>query len=362
MGIKPKAVIGHSLGEYAALQISGVLSISDAIFLVGHRARLLENLCKMNTHAMLAVNRPPTILGAIPATISAGVEVACLNGPGDTVFSAEQGIIDQLQVYLSSQGARCTKLDLPYAFHSQQVDPILDELETVARAVNMEPPQITYISSLKGKPLQPSDIVDSTYIRQHCRQSVAFSTALENARSDNIIDQSTVYLEIGPHPICTGMIKASLGSGISTFPTLRRKEDPWKIILDSLASLHDIGFVINWSEYHRDVEGSCHLLTLPSYAFDNKNYWIPYRNGWTLRKGDPASTVEVGETKQVQQAPKRLSASVHRVAQEDYNLPEPSIRFESDLYSPELHEAISGHRVNGSALCPSVSFPRPTTL
>ncbi|KFY43370.1 hypothetical protein V494_02019 [Pseudogymnoascus sp. VKM F-4513 (FW-928)] len=353
LGIKPKAVIGHSLGEYAALQISGVLSISDAIFLVGHRAKLLQNLCKMNTHAMLAVNRPPTILDAAPASISAGVEVACLNSPGDTVFAAEKGIIDQLQVYLSSQGARYTKLDLPYAFHSQQVNPILDELETVARSVNMGPPKITYISSLNGKPLQSSDTVDAIYIRQHCRQSVAFSTALENARSDNIIDQSTVYLEIGPHPICTGMIKASLGSDTSTFPTLRRKEDPWKVILGTLASLHDMGFAINWSEYHRDIEGSCHLLTLPSYAFDNKNYWIPYRNNWTLRKGDPASTVEVRETKQVQQAPKRLSASVHRVAREDYSLPEPSITFESDLYSPELHEAISGHRVNGSALCPS---------
>lgn len=151
-GVRPKVVIGHSLGEYAALQVSGVLSISDAIFLVGYRARLLENLCEMHTHAMLAVNQPPSILEAVPSTISSHVEIACLNSPMDTVFAAEQDIIDQLQAHLSARNVLCTKLQLPYAFHSQQVVPILDKLEEAASSVGMAATQITLISSLAGKP------------------------------------------------------------------------------------------------------------------------------------------------------------------------------------------------------------------
>lgn len=148
------------------------------------------------------------------------------------------------------------------------------------------------------------------------------------------------------------MIKASLGGGISTFPTLRRNEKPWKVILESLTSLHDMGFSINWAEYHRDFEESCHLLTLPSYAFDNKNYWVSYRNDWTLRKGDPLPTVNAGG--EARAATEKLSASVHRIFEENYDCSEPTVTYESDLCCSELHSAICGHRVNGSALCPSV--------
>ncbi|KAI9930675.1 hypothetical protein MW887_011430 [Aspergillus wentii] len=146
------------------------------------------------------------------------------------------------------------------------------------------------------------------------------------------------------------MIRGILGDGPLRLATLRRKENPWKVIVSSLAFLHDQGFAINWSEYHRDFNHTHRLLTLPSYCFDNKNYWMEYRNNWTLRKGDAVSTT--GPVSQDQE-PKKLSSSVHRVVEQHYDEPEPIVVFETELWDSQLHSAVSGHRVNGAALCPS---------
>ncbi|KAL2846353.1 melanin synthase [Aspergillus pseudoustus] len=356
LGIKPSAVIGHSLGEYAALQVSGVLSISDTIYLVGYRARLLESRCEMHSHAMLAVAADEaTTLGSIPSELNASVEVACANGPRETVLAAPGASIDEAAAYLAARNIRATKLRVPYAFHSAQVDPILQSLEEVAKVVNMGTPQIPIISPLASRVLREGEQIDARYLRDHCRQPVRFSAALQNAKDSGLVLDSTVFIEIGPHPICSGMVRSILGEGApqTLLATLKRKENPWKILVGTLAALHDLGFNVNWSEYHRDFEASCRLLTLPAYAFDNKNYWIEYRNDWTLRKGEPALQVTGSKEAEATPAPKQLSHSVHRVVSENYDRESPVAVFETDLSAPHIHAAIGGHRVNGSALCPS---------
>lgn len=350
-GINPTAVIGHSLGEYAALQVSGVLSVSDMIYLVGSRAQQLEGLCNMHSHAMLAVRDSAAILHTVPQDLSARVEVACVNGPQDTVIAGPIEAIDELGIFLESRKIRSKKLVVPYAFHSAQVDPILDGFERLASQVDMQARRIPILSSLRGRMLGAADQINARYLREHCRQPVQFADALQNGRQEQVIQASTVFMEIGPHPICSSMIGRVLGNQTQTLPTLRQNESPWSVLASSLASLHDLGFGVNWADYHRDLEGGCRLLNLPAYRFDNKNYWIDYKNDWTLRKGDPAPTANKKEP-----APAaRLSASVHRVVEEQYNGPNPVVIFETDLGSSEIHAAIRGHCVNNSGLCPAVS-------
>lgn len=353
-GVKPAAVIGHSLGEYAALQLSGVLSISDVIFLVGYRARLLETKCELHSHSMLAVAGSPSVLQSVPSDISSRVEIACVNSPSEIVLASDKHVIDQLESHFVACGLRCTKLPVPFAFHSAQVDPILDDLEEVASVTSIEAPQIPIISSLFGRILGPKDQIDAHYLRRHCRETVQFSDAVANARDTGLINDSTVFIEIGPHPVCSGMLRSILGSNVQALPTLRRKESPWKVIVSSLASLHDMGSTINWFEYHRDFEKTCRLLTLPSYAFDNKNYWIEYRNDWTLHKSDPLLASDVPN--EIRQSPKRVSASVHRVVVERYGASDAVAIFETDLSDTAIYSAITGHRVNKATLCPSVSL------
>ncbi|KAJ6076887.1 hypothetical protein N7499_008868 [Penicillium canescens] len=350
-GVKPTAVIGHSLGEYAALQVAGVLSISDAIFLVGHRARLLETHCQPYTHSMLAVSESSAVVGEVLSTFPEEVEFACSNSPRETVFAGRREVIEKLEVHLSGAKIRYTKLQVPFAFHTAQVDPILDNLEEVAKAINFGAPQITILSSYFGRPLAAEERIDANYIRQHCRHTVQFANAVQSAQDQGLVNEASVFIEIGPHPICLGMIQGVLGDAHLKVPTLKRKEKPWKVIVSGLASLHDQGFSINWSEYHRDFDHTHRLLSLPSYAFDNKRYWQEYRNDWTLGKGDALPTIQPSD--RVELSAKKLTSSVHRVVEENYNGSNPIAVFETDLWDSQIYAAVSGHRVNGSALCPS---------
>lgn len=92
------------------------------------------------------------------------------------------------------------------------------------------------------------------------------------AQDRGLVTEAWVIIEIGPHSIYLGMIRDVLGDPHLKLPTLRRKDGPWKVIARGLASLHDQGFSINWSEYHRDFDHTHRLPTLPAYAFDNKRY------------------------------------------------------------------------------------------
>lgn len=357
-GVKPSAVVGHSLGEYAALQVAGVLSVSDMILLVGARARLLESKCERNTHSMLAVAAPASsVTSSVGQESLDGVDLACANTPRECVYAGEKAAIERLAHKLSEAGIRSTQLRVPYAFHSAQVDGILDDFGKIASVVNMGVPHTTVISPTSGTVLQAGDKLGSDYLLKHCRQTVQFEQAIKQSCAAGIITDETAVIEIGPHPICSGMVRSTLGGDAQTLlPTLNRKERPWNVIVGSLAALHDAGLTVNWSEYQRDFETACRLILLPSYAFDNKNYWIEYRNNWTLRKGEPAGTAVAAAAaiKSESSRSRRISSSVHRVvAEEDYDAAQPEVVFETDLSDLDMHTAVSGHRVNGSALCPS---------
>ncbi|KAI4285252.1 MAG: hypothetical protein L6R38_000789 [Xanthoria sp. 2 TBL-2021] len=140
-GVGPDVVLGHSLGEYAALNAAGVLSISDPIFLVGHRAKLLEERCTVGSQAMLASKSSAKVVSDMIATLS-GISIACINGPQETVLSGTTTDIDVAANTLSIQGVKSKKLNLQYAFHSSQIDVILDDFEKVASVANFHKPKI----------------------------------------------------------------------------------------------------------------------------------------------------------------------------------------------------------------------------
>lgn len=127
--MEPSVVIGHSLGEYATLQVAGVLSVLDTIILVGMRAELMVSRCVVGSHAMLAVRASFSPVESLIAHIN--VERTCLNAPEELVFSGTVDCIDQLKDLLTSEGFKTTKLNVPFAFHSAQVDPILEDFQVL---------------------------------------------------------------------------------------------------------------------------------------------------------------------------------------------------------------------------------------
>ena len=346
-GITPTVVIGHSLGEYAALNVAGVLSASDTIYLTGKRAQLLQSQCSTGTHTMLAVKAS---LSSMTAYVDGRTsEIACINAPEDTVISGTNTQIDILSDNLTAHGIKSMKLKVPFAFHSAQVQPILDDFEAAALGVTFNKPSIPIISPLLAELITEAGTFSPAYLSRHCREAVDFLGGIKAAKHMKVITDNTMWVEIGSHPVCSGMIKATIGPKVVTLPSLRRDEDTWKILTGSLASLHAAGAEIQWSEYHRDFNASHEVLQLPAYCWDYKNHWIQYVHDWCLTKGMPPSLTlpEVVTS--------RLStSSVQRVIEEHVEKTKATIVVESDISVPHLNATFQGHKVNGAALCCSV--------
>jgi iterative type I PKS product template protein len=348
-GIKPSVVIGHSLGEYAALEAAGVLSVSDTIYLVGKRAALLEEMCTAGTHAMLAVRSPLAALQEVVANSQGKIEVACINGLADTVLSGTMPDIDAVADKLAGQGQKCTKLKLPFAFHSSQVDAILPAFERLATAVTYHAPKVPVISPLLSDIINEGGVIDGVYLSRHCRKTVDYVGGLSSAMARGTISNTSVWVEVGGHPLCASMIKSTLAA--PTLATMRRDEDPWKVISTSMSALYTAGVQLNWTAFHKESE-TLSVLNIPTYGFDEKVYWLQYTGDWTLTKNTPAAA----PAKAIAEAPKprsQLTSSVQYILSEKIDGKKATVVAETDIGDPHIHKVIAGHLINGGGLCPS---------
>ena len=359
LGVKPDVVMGHSLGEYAAMHIAGVITASDTIFMVGRRAQMLEEKCKINSHSMMAVRASlqqiAEGLGGKPYTI------ACVNGPLDTVLSGTKEYMDEVAVLLEAAGYRCFKLDVAFAFHSEQTDPILDEFEAISKTgVVFQEPKLPVISPLLGKVVFDSKTLNANYVRRATREPVDFLSALENARKISTISDETIWIEIGPHPVCTNFVKTTIPSTKLAIPSIRRGDDNWKTMAESMAALHLAGFGVSWNEFHRPFERRLRLLDLPTYAWNDKNYWMQYNGDWCLTKGNTFYDAEK-EAARIKATPRTLPAreilttTVQQIIDETFSGFAGTVVMQSDLMQADLLAAAHGHSMNNCGVVTSVS-------
>lgn len=178
LGILPDIVVGHSLGEYAAMHAAGVITASDAIFMVGRRAQLLQDKCTIGSHTMMAVRAS---LPQIKQSLERKPTVACINGPADTVLSGTKEEMAGTKILLEAVGYRCINLDVAFAFHSEQTDPILDEFDAVAKGVVFQEPNVPLISPLLGRVVCDEKSLNANYVRRATRETVDFLAALGDA-------------------------------------------------------------------------------------------------------------------------------------------------------------------------------------
>jgi iterative type I PKS product template protein len=353
-GVKYTVVVGHSLGEYAALYASGVLSASDALYLVGRRATLLEASCTRGTHSMLAVNASAETLRKMLGERFNLLEITCRNGPVDIVLGGPDSQVKDIKEYLDSQGVQCTILAIPYAFHSSQVEPLLDSFEEAAAGVVYCDPTCPLASPLLGSVIRDSGIIGPEYLRRHARETVDFHKAVEAIDKEDLCDKDTVWLELGPSAVCLKMIKSILGPQSEGACVLKAREDPWTTACRALSLLYTRGLALSWSEYHRDFEAGQQLLHLPSYAFEETNYYIEYKGDWALRKGDDLANAPTTLSVPARSGPG--TSSVQRLISRDIVGGKSVMVFETDLSDPALHHMIAGHVMNGVALCPAGVF------
>lgn len=355
-GVKPSAVVGHSLGEYAALNVAGVLSDSDTVYLVGRRAQHLQNFCEPNSHAMLAVAASVSELANVNGTASR-FEIACVNGPKETVLAGTAAQVADWRQLLTAAGIRNTHLRVPYAFHSSQIEPILPAYVSDAKGVVFHKPQLPVLSPLEGKVITESQVFGPAYVGRHAREPVQMMKCLEAAFSDGTLPSNGAFaIEFGPHPVVSGMIKATLGSAVTVLPTLRRKANPWEVLTTSLCSLYAAGSPVVWDGYFSDLPSARRVVELPAYTWDMKSHWIPYRNDWTLTKGD----IPIGRSTKTSMTAAPLdqkplptieSSSIHNVLEESVTSAGLKISVDCDVSRDDINPFIRSHTVEGYSLC-----------
>ncbi|ASC74060.1 Polyketide synthase [Halomicronema hongdechloris C2206] len=277
-GIRPAAVMGHSVGEYVAACVAGVYSLEAGLKLIARRAQLMQSLPQTGTMAVVFAD-PDTVEAAL-AQLSEGaaayqqgaeqrISLAALNGPGNTVIAGHQQAVARVLEVLASQGVDAKPLQVSHAFHSPLMEPILDAFQHEASQIAYQPPQIPLVSNVTGCLLALGEVPDAGYWRRHTRHPVRFAEAMANLHQAG----HQWFLEIGPQPVLLGMGQRCLPTQAATWlPSLRRGHDDWDI-LHSLAQLYVGGNPVDWQGFDHPYPRR-RRAGLPTYPFQRQRYWF----------------------------------------------------------------------------------------
>jgi len=350
LGVKPSVVIGHSLGEYAALNAAGVFSDSDTVFLVGTRATLLETKLTSHTHGMLSVRASHE--NVLKAADGISFEVACINGPEEIVVGSSVADLEDLAAVLGKVGYRTVKLNVPHAYHTSQMDILANDFVKLTSAVVCKPPRIPVISPLYSKVLTAN--IDVGYLAKATRETVDYVGGLSAAWASDVLTTSNIWIEIGHHPCCVSFITKTLSETRLAIPTLHRDQNNWTTLGKAVTTLYNAGLSIDWIEYSLPFEKALRLVDTPTYSWNSKNYWIQYSGDWNLTKGQALSDSIF--TKAMTQTVKGFrTTSIHEIRSETYTPSIAKLVTESDMTDPELKEVIEGHAMNNYGVASSVS-------
>jgi acyl transferase domain-containing protein len=266
-GISPQAMIGHSIGEYVAACLAGVMSLEDALTLVAMRGRFMQQL---PSGSMLSIPLPEA---EVKTLLNENLSLAASNAPSSCVVSGNHAAIDVLYEQLIAQGIQCRRLHTSHAFHSQMMTPILEPFIQEVKKVKLNPPQIPFISNVTGTWITTEEATDAHYWAKHLRQTVCFSAGITQL----LQEPNRILLEVGPgRTLCT-LVKqhSSLLTDQVVLSSLRhpQEEQPdTAFLLNTLGRLWLAGVNINWSDFY--AEERRHRVPLPTYPFERQRYWI----------------------------------------------------------------------------------------
>ncbi|BCR97118.1 non-reducing polyketide synthase encA [Aspergillus luchuensis] len=354
LGVKPDVVIGASLGEYAALHAAGVLSASDAIFLVGRRALLLQELCTIGTHGMVTVRASvDEICECLPHRKE--YEVACINAQRNVTIAGPVEHMDDIQASLESNGYSTTKLNVPFAFHSAHVEPILRRFGEISRTVTFHSPKASVLSPLLADNVTSRDILADSYLERATRAPVRFAAALERAQEMGIIHSNTAFIEIGVHQTYSNAVRATVRDMTCMVPSMRSDQSNWSTFAASMSALHEVGVEIDWNEWYRPFEPNLRLLTLPSYQWDMKKHWIQYNGNWLLLKDKGLKTQDGGALAPVTSA--FQTPLLHQILEESSSENGHTVLMQSNIMEDQLLKIISGHKMCGRPVMSVFAYP-----
>lgn len=264
-GVRPAAVIGHSVGEIAALHVSGALSLDEAARIVVLRGEAMQ--AATGSGAMAAVGLTPAEALEVAAAYPGRLDLAAVNAPRSTVLSGEPKALGDALAMLSERGVTVRPMQVDYAFHSTQMAKLAQRFGEDLGAIDSKRPATPVFSTLTGAALDAA--VDASHFARAVREPVLFADAVAALRRKGV----DAMLEIGPHPALAAAISEALDfdppRAIAT--SLRRGRDEAETIRAALAVLYGIGLDPNW-ESVQPGEGS--IVSLPAYPWHRRRLWV----------------------------------------------------------------------------------------
>ncbi|TRM61572.1 hypothetical protein BD626DRAFT_570776 [Schizophyllum amplum] len=259
-----------------------VYSSEDALYIVGKRARLMTTNCKMGASGMLAVKLSSSSMHTIfSAEALADLSVACYNSPSDCVVGGPLQQLEQLRSAIKARSVPCTLLTVPFAYHTEAMAPILNDLKKTCRSIVLRPPSIPVASNVLGTVIAAgaSSVFTPAYFVKHCREPVRFCESLDAMLCHEATSQA-IWVELGPHSTTLPMVRSCATTHQETpvmLATLRRQESPWKTLSGTLSRLYQTNAPIRWREVFADASSVRNVNTLPTYPFAKDKYWVPFR-------------------------------------------------------------------------------------
>ncbi len=272
-GIHPEALIGHSIGEYVAAVLAGVFTLEEALSIVVKRSQLMQNL---PSGSMLAV---PISNESIIPLLNDDISLAASNAPSYCVVSGEKRAIDLFKSKLAKEGINSRELHTSHAFHSEMMNPILNDFTKEVSKVNLNPPEIPFISNVSGSWITSEQATDPNYWSKHIRNTVRFFEGIEEL----LKAKNRIFLEIGPGQTLGTLVRMNSNltddhTVLSSLPHPKEHGSDVAFILKTIGKLWLAGIDFNWQKLYR--EESRQRLPLPTYPFERKRYWID--NGSTI--------------------------------------------------------------------------------
>lgn len=266
-GLTPKAMVGHSIGEYVAACLAGVFTLQDALSLVAARGRMMQDL---EPGSMLAVPLPEEeLVPILPQELS----IAVINAPRMTVISGQTTVIEAFkEQLLADKGLECRLLHTSHAFHSSMMEPIVEQFSRLVASIHRSKPEIPFVSNVSGTWITDEEATSAEYWARHLRQAVRFFSCISTLLEHNF----QKLVEVGPGQVLTQLTKqhpkSSGGLILSTTrrPVERRGDLPF--LLHALGQLWQAGIKVAWDKFYGNEPGQ--KIPLPTCPYQRKKYWI----------------------------------------------------------------------------------------
>ncbi|MDC0708570.1 SDR family NAD(P)-dependent oxidoreductase [Stigmatella sp. ncwal1] len=326
-GIEPDVVLGHSLGEYAAANAAGVLSLEDACRLVAARARACQALGPGG--AMAAVEAEPALVEAVVAELGGGLAIAAYNGPKNLSLSGPAELVRTATENLSRRGAKIKPINTSCAFHSPLMAPMVAPFAEHVARVAFSAPRTIWITNVTAERATSDFDAASYWSRQLCAP-VRFAEGVQRARELGC----EIWVEIGPNPVLLGAVSRSLEEPQVTAPSLHHGRDDDAVMARAAATLYEQGAKLDWHAF--DAPFARRRVPLPTYPFERERYWFPLAPSPAL-------------------LPQASAGTANPLLGERIKLPGSEIHFANRL-SAAHPEELNEHRVYGQVVVPAALY------